>query len=64
MKLPEKMNNRIRREAVSYELNSELELLDKPIEDEYTKAYTTGLKGSCWEQYDCPISLFTPINMS
>jgi len=70
MKIPKAMNdyltsNRIRRQAAATnELNSELDLLDKPVKDEYTKAYTNGRnKGGCLEQYSCPISLFTPIHL-
>lgn len=60
------ISNRIRRQAAATdELNSELDLLEKPIEDKYMEAYTNGRnKGGCLEQYNnCPISLFTPIHL-
>jgi hypothetical protein len=58
-------SNRIRRQAAATEeLNSEFDLLDKPIEDEYAEAFKNGRnKGGCLEQYNCPISLFTPIRL-
>ncbi|KAK4025693.1 uncharacterized protein LOC116926572 [Daphnia magna] len=49
--------NRFRRDA---SLLPELELIEKPVEDQYTRAYLAGKGRKCWARYSsCPISLFT-----
>ena len=61
LKVPEEMepylkSNRIKRHATSV---PELELLQRPLEDEYTDAYQTGKEGKCWTRYySCPMSFF------
>ncbi|XP_057367464.1 uncharacterized protein LOC130688499 [Daphnia carinata] len=53
--------NRFRRDA---SLLSELELIEKPVEDQYTRAYLAGTERKCWARYSsCPISLFTLLNI-
>ncbi len=54
-------SNRVRRDAT---LLPELELIEKPLEDQYTNAYRTGKGNKCWARYSsCPISLFTLLSI-
>jgi len=49
--------NRIRRDLSSI---PELEVLQHPLENDYTEAYKAGKEGKCWmKYYSCPISVFT-----
>ncbi len=53
--------NRIRRDATNI---PELEVLQKPVEDDYTDAYRAGKEGKCWTRYyTCPVSIFKLVNM-
>ena len=37
----------------------EVELLRRPVRDDYTDAYKAGKEGKCWARYySCPISVF------
>lgn len=53
-------SNRIRRHAT---VIPELELLQQPVEDEYTTAHLTGKEGKCWARYSsCPVSILKLFN--
>lgn len=58
---PDDVSNRIRRETT---LNQEeRDLLDEPLEDQYTRAYRNGKAKLCWACYSsCPISVLTMLN--
>jgi len=61
MDLPKKMADILKEKKNHREFESlpEWDLLEKPVQDEYTEAFRHGKEGKCWARYfACPFSIF------
>ena len=58
---PDDISSRIRRDTILSQ--DERDLLDEPLEDQYTTAVRNGKAKLCWARYSsCPISVLTMLN--
>jgi len=61
MKVPKRMGNYLNSNRIRRDISSipELDVLQRPLEDDYTTAYKHGREGKCWvHYYSCPFTVF------
>ena len=61
IEIPKKMEKYLKSERIKRHIAMvpEVELLRRPVRDDYTDAYKAGKEGKCWARYySCPISVF------